>query len=162
MKNELHLRLIHYLETHKLNYESLSHPSAQTCQEAANLRGASLSIGGKTLLIKTSKQSHTPEEYFLFTLAADRNLDSKRVRKILGTHKMRFANAQDLFKIAGVEKGALPPFGRPLLPLDLYLDESILENELIAFNSGLTTHSIILRTEDYLKLVQPKINQFSK
>ena len=63
----------------------------------------------------------------------------------------------------GVSKGALPPFGRDILPYDLYLDESILENEYIAFNAAFLTQSFILKVSDYLTIVTPeKICSFSK
>jgi len=51
--------------------------------------------------------------------------------------------------------GSVPPFGRPILPFDLYLDEAIRRNERIAFNDGSLTDSIILPMVDYLRIAQP-------
>ena len=66
-------------------------------------------------------------------------------------------------KEVGVSKGALPPFGRDILPYDLYLDDSILENQYIAFNAAFLTQSFIFKVSDYLKVVTPKkICSFSK
>ena len=82
--------------------------------------------------------------------------------KILKTSKLRFATGEELYNLAGVTKGALPPFGREILPIDLYLDRSILLNEKIAFNAGLLTKSIIILVEDYLEMVSPIVCDFSK
>jgi prolyl-tRNA editing enzyme YbaK/EbsC (Cys-tRNA(Pro) deacylase) len=52
--------------------------------------------------------------------------------------------------------GSSPPFGEPILQLELYVDNSILRNEKIAFNAGSLTDSIIMRTEDYVQIAKPK------
>jgi len=48
------------------------------------------------------------------------------------------------------------------LAVDLYLDESILKNDKIAFNAGLATKSFIMTVKDYLKLIDPIICSFAK
>jgi prolyl-tRNA editing enzyme YbaK/EbsC (Cys-tRNA(Pro) deacylase) len=51
--------------------------------------------------------------------------------------------------------GSVPPFGEPILPFELYVDESILENKRIAFNAGSLTDSIIMSVDDYMKIARP-------
>ncbi len=46
--------------------------------------------------------------------------------------------------------------------MDLYLDESILKNDKIAFNAGMVTKSFIMTVKDYLKLIDPIICSFAK
>jgi prolyl-tRNA editing enzyme YbaK/EbsC (Cys-tRNA(Pro) deacylase) len=43
-----------------------------------------------------------------------------------------------------------------VLPFDLYLDSSILQNERIAFNPGSLTDSIIMKRADYVEIAGPK------
>jgi Ala-tRNA(Pro) deacylase len=50
----------------------------------------------------------------------------------------------------------VPPFGPPILPLPLYVDEGIQANERIAFNAGSLTDSIVMAVPDYLRLAQPE------
>ena len=102
------------------------------------------------------------KDYRLFVISAALQVDSKKVRKILKSGWLRFATEEELWEMAGVEKGALPPFGRDILPVDLYLDESVLRNEDIAFNVGMVTKSFIVKVNDYLKLVEPVICSFAK
>jgi len=66
-----------------------------------------------------------------------------------------------LLELTGLPPGAVPPFGQPILPFELYVDESIRENAVIAFNAGELTTSLILSVEDYLRLAQPTIFRFS-
>jgi prolyl-tRNA editing enzyme YbaK/EbsC (Cys-tRNA(Pro) deacylase) len=51
--------------------------------------------------------------------------------------------------------GSVPPFGRPILPFDLYLDAAIPANDRIAFNAGSLTDSMILPITDYLRVASP-------
>jgi Ala-tRNA(Pro) deacylase len=64
--------------------------------------------------------------------------------------------------MTGLTPGAVPPFGRPILPFDLSVDSSILENQRIAFNAGSLTTSIIMSVKDYVRVAQPIIFSFSR
>ena len=156
MKN-LTEKLRELLQSNNIQFEEREHIAGATCVSAADARGEDLRIGGKTLLFKDKTNS-----FKIFVLSAAKKADNNKIRKILKSGKLRFATKEELKDLAGVEKGALPPFGRNILPFDLYLDKSILDNEKIAFNAGVLTTSFILKVEDYLKLVDPIICQFSK
>ena len=75
--------------------------------------------------------------------------------KHLGWRRFRFASADELRELTGLVPGSIPPFGRPILPLDLYVDTSILSNERVAFNAGSLTDSIIMDREDYIRIAKP-------
>ncbi len=64
--------------------------------------------------------------FSLFTLSGAKKLDNRKVKRVLGRNWLRFAHETELFEMTGVVKGALPPFGRPILPYQLYLDRSVL------------------------------------
>ena len=83
------------------------------------------------------------------------------IRKHFETRKTRFASAYGLKDLTGLVPGSVPPFGRPILPFDLYVDESITRNERIAFNAGSLTDSIFLSVPDYLQIAKPTVFQFS-
>ncbi len=145
------------LEDNRIDYEERLHASVRTCEESARARGEEKKIGGKTLMLKDKKGM-----YHLFVLSAALNADSNKIRKILKSQKLRFATDDELKEIAGVEKGALPPFGRDILPFDLYVDESILENDRIAFNPGVTTLSFIMDVTDWLRIAGPTVCSFAR
>jgi Ala-tRNA(Pro) deacylase len=141
---------------HSISFKEVDHEPSPDCITSAQNRNEDLKIGGKSLLLKSR------DEFKIFVLSAAKEADSKKIRAILRSQKLRFATKEELLEFAGVEKGALPPFGRPVQPFDLYLDRSILQNEKIAFNAGILTKSFIISVEDYLKLVKPFICDFSK
>lgn len=148
-------RINEILHKHKVDYQVLEHSDAPTCEMAALLRGTEVELGLKTLMFKSKKSFH------LFSLRAHLQIDSKKVRKILGSQRLRFATEEELYKFAGAKRGALPPFGRELFEMDLYLDESIYLRDEVAFNAGVLHTSYILKREDYLKVVQPRFENFS-
>ncbi|MFN0196636.1 MAG: YbaK/EbsC family protein [Planctomycetaceae bacterium] len=130
-------------------YTELHHEPTRTSEDSARVRGESMRIGGKALVMKGD------EQYALFVLPADCKSVSSAIRKELGYRKMRFATPEELMSLTGLVPGSVPPFGRPILPFELYLDELIPRNPRIAFNAGSLTDSIILEMSDYLKLARP-------
>jgi Ala-tRNA(Pro) deacylase len=144
------------LNENKIEFIEIDHDPTVTSEESAKARGEDIKIGGKTLLMKDKT------DFRLFVLSAAKQADSNKMRKILNSQKLRFATAEELNERAGVTKGALPPFGNPILPYELYVDQSILENEKIAFNAGLLTKSIIMSVKDWQKLVTYQLCQFAK
>ena len=154
---ELNKKIRELLKLKGIAFREVEHEPSSDCETSATSRGEDLKIGGKTILFKGKNG------FSLFVLSAALSVDSNQVRKILKSQKLRFATEEELMEKVGVLKGALPPFGRDILPYDLYLDESILENEYIAFNAAFLTQSFILKVSDYLTIVTPeKICSFSK
>lgn len=134
----------------------LHHEPTPTSEDSARVRGEDIAIGGKALLLKCDQDFH------LFVISAAQRLDSKAIRKHLGVKKVRFATAEELMESTGLIPGSVPPFGRPILDFQLYIDTSVAENPRIAFNAGSITDSIILDIQDYLEVAQGEIFQFSK
>ncbi|MBW1780787.1 MAG: hypothetical protein JRL30_08590 [Deltaproteobacteria bacterium] len=145
------------LEESRIDYQERHHAPSRTCDESAKARGEEKKIGGKTLMLKDQNGV-----YHLFVLSAVLKADSNKIRKMLRSQKLRFATDGELKALTGVEKGALPPFGRDILPFDLYVDRSILENRRIAFHPGVTTLSFIMDVADWLRLARPKVGSFSR
>lgn len=137
-------------------YRTVHHEATYTSEESARARGEDVRIGGKALLVKTG------EVFRLFVLSAARKLDSDALRAKFGVRKSRFATREELAELTGLVPGSVPPFGSPILPFELFVDESIPANDKIAFNAGSLTDSLILGTTDYLRVARPvEIFQFS-
>jgi Ala-tRNA(Pro) deacylase len=139
-----------------VSYRVVEHEPTPTSEEAARARGEDIKVGGKALVIKTGA------EFRLFVLSAALRLDSSAIKRHFAVDKVRFASAEELLELTGLVPGAVPPFGRPLLPLDLFVDPSVLANEIIAFNAGSLTESIILATPDYVRVAEPTVLTFAK
>ncbi|MEL6589719.1 MAG: YbaK/EbsC family protein [Bacteroidota bacterium] len=145
-----------WLDKEKVSYRSLHHEPTPTSEDSARVRGESLETGGKALLLKID------QDFALFVMSAARKLDSKKIKRHFGAKKLRFANSTELHEHTGLIPGSVPPFGRPIFDLDLYVDQSILANEKIAFNAGSLTDSVIMPVNAYLKLARPEILEFTQ
>eukprot|EP00533_Pseudo-nitzschia_delicatissima_P013111 CAMPEP_0197281558 /NCGR_PEP_ID=MMETSP1432-20130617/22930_1 /TAXON_ID=44447 /ORGANISM="Pseudo-nitzschia delicatissima, Strain UNC1205" /LENGTH=186 /DNA_ID=CAMNT_0042748375 /DNA_START=192 /DNA_END=752 /DNA_ORIENTATION=+ len=174
-QQECYRSITAFLDQNEIEYKTVHHEETLTSEDSARVRGVPLSTGGKALLLKIDE---TIQSYFcLFVMSASRKLNSKAIKKEFKkldkpVKSTRFATADELAKITnGLVPGCVPPFGKPILKiagdydvyLELYVDTSIQENEVIAFNAGSLTDSVIMSANDYIRVSQPTgIFTFSK
>lgn len=155
MNPPLFQQLISYLEERRIPFRSVHHEPTFTSEESAKARGEEVRIGGKAILMKID------DDFKLFVLSAALKVDSKKIKEHFHAKSIRFATKEELMDLTGLVPGSVPPFGPPILPVPLFLDLSILENEKIAFNAGSLTDSLILNTADYRSVVQAEQFLFS-
>ena len=113
------------------------------------MRGEPLEVGGKALVLKVD------DRFIVLVISAARRLDSKRLRKALAARSVRFASREELEELTGLVPGSVPPFGEPLLPLELVVDRSVMENERIAFNAGSLRDSVVMPRAEWVACASP-------
>jgi len=139
------------LDNHNIEYKELHHDPTYTSEESAKARGETMTTGAKAIVYKIQ------DEFYLFVLAADRRLDPKKIKTLFNgmgmrVKKTRFASKEELLEQTGLVPGSVPPYGKPILPYDLYIDESLYQNEVISYNAGSLTDSITMSLDDYKKV----------
>lgn len=144
-----------FLSERRIPFREIHHEATRTSEESARVRGVPIDIGGKAIVMKTD------DEFRLFVISAAHKVDSPAIKKYLGVKKLRFASADELQQLTGLVPGSVPPFGHPILPFNLYIDESVGRNAEIAFNAGSLSDSLILRTSDYLAVAGGEMFRFS-
>jgi prolyl-tRNA editing enzyme YbaK/EbsC (Cys-tRNA(Pro) deacylase) len=145
------------LRANGVEFREVHHEPTRTSRQAARARGEPMEIGGKAIVAKVDA------EFRLFVFSAARRIHSRAICKHLGAKRFRFATSEELHELTGLVPGCVPPFGRPILPLDLYVDTSILDNDRIAFNAGSLTDSVILDRGRYIEIARPvEIFPFSR
>jgi Ala-tRNA(Pro) deacylase len=135
-----------FLSSAGIPFIEKQHAATFTSEQSALARGEPLSVGAKALVVKTD------DRHRLFVLPADRKIDSQAVKRALALKKMRFATAEELLELTGLVPGSVPPFGPPVLPLELFADPALGDNEKMAFNAGSLTTSIIMASADYRRI----------
>ncbi|KAL3939165.1 MAG: hypothetical protein SGBAC_006054 [Bacillariaceae sp.] len=156
-----------FTENKITDFQNLHHEPTKTSEESAKVRGVDLSVGGKALVLKylnDSTEDDESKQFGIFVMSASRKLHTKAIKKEFKSKNIRFANAEELSGLTdGLVPGSVPPFGKPILNMELFVDTSIQDNDIIAFNCGSVTDSIIMSTSDYFTVAQPtKIFTFSK
>ena len=97
--------------------------------------------------------------FYQFNLAADKKIDFKKVKELVGS-KAEFASPQEVKQLTDCEVGEVPPFGN-LFGIKTYADESITSEEIL-FNAGMLTKTVFMQREDWVKIVNPCVEDFSQ
>ena len=147
-------KLKSFLDENKVSYEYKEHEEVRTSEEAAKARGEDIKIGAKAMILKCD------DKFIMLVLSAAKKIDSKRVKEILNVKSLRFATPEEVEHLTGCVPGGVPPFAN-IFGIDLIVDKTIQMNEFMAFNAGERTKSLKLKTADYLRLLKPRIEEFS-
>ncbi|MCK4790709.1 MAG: YbaK/EbsC family protein [Desulfobacteraceae bacterium] len=148
-------KLKEFLDNQNIKYVTISHSAAYTAQEIA----ASAHIPGKelakTVMVKIDGKMA------MAVLPASYNVDFDLFKKVAGTSKVELATEKE-FKdmFPGCDVGAMSPFGN-LYGMDVFVAESLAEDEEIAFNAGSHAELIRLAYKDFERLAKPKVGRFS-
>ena len=148
-------KLKDFLDRHNIKYATTIHSLAYTAQEIA----ASAHIAGKelakTVMVKID------DKIAMAVLPASYKVSFDLLKKAAGARKVELANEQefrDMFP--ELEVGAMPPFGN-LYGMEVFVDESLSQDDEIAFNAGSHTELIKVAYRDFEGLVKPKTAKFA-
>ncbi|MSR86450.1 hypothetical protein EXS74_03590 [Candidatus Woesearchaeota archaeon] len=128
----------------------LEHEPVLTSEDAARTRGFELKQGIKAIVLTNGNN-----EWLIVDVPADRKVNIKLVaeKKSWSKGKTRMATPEEVLEKTNCQIGAVPPFGHKE-SIPLYVDEAIFENKDSAFNIGLRTHSVKIKTELMKKVFQ--------
>jgi|FaiFalDrversion3_1042247.scaffolds.fasta_scaffold00124_8 Ala-tRNA(Pro) deacylase len=148
-------RLQRMLEEAGVSYQVMTHPVAYTAQEvAAHLHVSGYQVA-KVVMAKVD------DRLVMLVLPAPHRVDLERLRKELGATSARLAHEEEFADVfPDCEVGAMPPFGH-LYGIPVYVDRSLTRDPEIVFNAGTHRETIRIRYEDYDRLVQPQVLDFS-
>jgi prolyl-tRNA editing enzyme YbaK/EbsC (Cys-tRNA(Pro) deacylase) len=145
------------LSEHGVAFKEVEHEPTHTSEESAKARGEPLEVGAKALVMRLG------QDFGVFVLPAHRKLDSSAIRRQLGLNGLRFATAEELLALTGLVPGSVPPFGRPILPMQLFADPEVgAALGRIAFNAGSLTRSLVLDADDWRRVAKPRELKFAR
>ena len=144
-----------FLDENKVKYISIQHSSAYTAQEIAALAHIPGKDLAKTVIIKIDGKMA------MAVLPASYKVSFDNLKSALEVNEVRLAYEQEFMdKFPDCEVGAMPPFGN-IYGLEVFVAESLAEEEEIAFNACNHTELIKMSFSDFEKLVKPKRIKFS-
>ena len=148
-------KLEEFLEKHRVQYEMIAHPAAYTAQEVAHAAHIPGREVAKTVIVKLDGK------LAMAVLRASEHVLLSRLEEESGAKEARLASENE-FKDAfpGCDVGAMPPFGN-LYGMDVYVADSLAEDDEIAFNACSHTQLIKLAYADFERLVKPTVCRFS-
>ncbi|MEJ2196312.1 MAG: YbaK/EbsC family protein [Ignavibacteriaceae bacterium] len=144
-----------FLDTNKVKYVIIQHSPAYTAQEIAATAHISGKELAKTVMIKIDGK------LAMTVLPASYKISFDQLKEALDVDDVKLAYEQEFMdKFPDCEVGAMPPFGN-LYGFDVYVAESLAEDEEIAFNACSHTELIKMRFDDFEELIKPVRIRFS-
>ncbi len=148
-------KLIEFLDQKSVRYITIRHSSAYTTQEVAAKAHISGNEVAKTVMIKIEGKMA------MAVLPASTDIDFDRLKEIFKTNNVLLATEFEFKnRFPDCELGAMPPFGN-LYNMEVYADETLTREQEIAFNAGSHIEMIRLKYDDFQRLVNPQIFNFS-
>ena len=148
-------KLKKFLDENNIRYVRIIHSPAYTAQEiaaTAHIPGKELA---KTVVVKLDG------ELAMAVLPAPAQVDTDALAKAAAAKEASLATEEE-FKDAfpECEIGGMPPFGN-LYGMTVYTDESLAEDDQIAFNAGSHAELIRMDYKEFVRLVKPKVVKFA-
>jgi Ala-tRNA(Pro) deacylase len=148
-------KLKQFLDSNGIKYVTISHSQAFTAQEIA----ASAHVPGKelakTVIVKIDGAMA------MVVLPASYKVDFDLLKDVTGADAVELASERE-FKdtFPECDVGAMPPFGN-LYDMDVYVAQTLAEDEEIAFSAGSHTELIKLAYADFERCVSPRVVKIS-
>ena len=155
-----HRQLISLLSDQGAKYRVVEHEAVGKCEAVSEIRGTDLGQGAKALVCKV--KGNGVKKHVLAILAADLQADLSQLASHFGGLKASLASPAEVDTLTACVFGAIPPFSfHP--DLALVADPLLFERfDEIAFNAGLLEKSVIMDTQDYLRIARPELVTFHK
>ena len=148
-------KLKEFLDSNKVKYTSIKHSPAYTAQEIAARSHTSGKEMAKTVMVKIDGKMA------MAVLPASYKIDFEALMSVTGSTNVDLASEEEFkYMFPDCEIGAMPPFGN-LYDLDVYVSETLAEDEEINFNAGTHSELIRMKYKDFEELAKPKVLKFS-
>ncbi len=148
-------KLKEFLDRNGVKYVSITHSPAYTSQEvaqSAHIKGRDFA---KTVIVDLDGQ------LAMAVLPANRKIVLQDLRDVTGSDRVRFASEEQFRQVfPECDVGAMPPFGN-LYGMEVFVADSLAQEEEIAFNAGSHTEVIKLPYADFERLVKPHVLSFT-
>lgn len=161
---ETFLKIKQILDDSHIEYTHLTHERVHRSEDAAKIRGTNIDEAAKAIILKVEKKSEDKGKFYEFiqvVIAGNEKIDLKKLRKIFNSKNIALASPDEVFEKTDCTIGSVPPFGI-LFNIPVYIDEGLLNKERIVFSAGTHFDSIIMKPEDYMRLINPKILDLKK
>ncbi|TFG76832.1 MAG: YbaK/EbsC family protein [Thermodesulfobacteriales bacterium] len=144
------------LDEKNIKYISIYHSPAYTGQELAESVHISGKEIAKTVILKAGGG------YMMAVLPASRKINFDYLEEQIAAKGCRLAEEDEIKNLfPDCEVGAMPPFGN-IYDMPVYAASALSEDEEIVFNAGTHTDAIRMGYNDYIRLVDPHVINFSE
>jgi Ala-tRNA(Pro) deacylase len=147
-------RLVELFRAGNARFRVIEHPAEGKSDTVAAIRGTRVEQGAKAIVCAIPVDG--APRYVVAVVPGDHKVDVKAVARLLGGKKGSFAAPAVAQQVTGCAIGAIPPVSFDD-DLTLIVDGDFLDREdEIAFNAGRLDRSIVIKAEDFRRIVKPR------
>ena len=148
-------KLLAFLDSRQIKYSTIKHTPAYTAQEIAARSHTPGKELAKSVIVKIDGR------LVMAVLPASRRINFDRLKQATEAETVDLATEREFAELfPDCQLGAMPPFGN-LYNMDVLVDDSLVDDEEIAFNACNHHELIRMAFEDFTVLVQPRILDFT-
>lgn len=148
-------KLREFLDDRGIHYKVIPHQVAYTARQVATVTHVPIKELAKTVIVKIDGV------FAMAVLPASYTVDLSLLKAATGARSVVLAKESEFKdRFPECEIGAMPPFGS-LYGMTVYVDESLTNDEKIAFNAGSHYEALQISYSDFEKLVGPRILKFT-
>lgn len=136
-------RVIDFLEEKDLDVDFKVHSKSETAEESARKTNVELDQIVKTLVFKAGS------DFVAVLCPGNQRVNEKKLEDIAG-EEIRMANPSEVTENTGYIVGGVSPFD---LDIQVYMEESLLENDKIKPAAGSRVVGVVLAPEDLKKAI---------
>lgn len=156
--NATYTKLIELLDQHGAQYRLIDHPEEGRCEVVSPMRGHDVSHAAKCMVVRV-KIGKKDRRYILAVVPGDAKINFTAIGDLFRGQAM--LAVQDIAeKLAGSVAGTVLPFSFDQ-ELKLIVDPSLKEHEFIYFNAARLDRSVELKTADYLRITNPRMERIT-
>jgi Ala-tRNA(Pro) deacylase len=144
-------RLKEILDEKKIRYVIVSHSTAYTAAAIAAMTHTPGKEIAKSVMVLVD------EALAMVVVPGSKHVDLRALKTALGAKEVSLAHEHQFAHIfPDCEVGAMPPFGN-LYDVPVYVDQTLSEDNEIAFNAGSHRELLRMAYSDYHNLVRPRM-----
>jgi Ala-tRNA(Pro) deacylase len=146
-------KLLAALKELGIRYQYHSHPPVYTVEEAQEYWSDIEGAHPKNLFLRDAKGTR----HFLVIAEHSKKVDLKELQQVLGSSRLSFASERRLQEHLGLSRGAVSGFGvlnDGSKEVEVILDRSLLEQELINFHPNANTATLTITVQDYRRFLE--------
>jgi Cys-tRNA(Pro) deacylase len=121
--------------------------STHTADLAAQALGVTPGQIAKTLVFLADGKP------LLVVACGDRRVDTKKLAKIFGAKKLKFADGDTVLALTGFPPGGVSPIGS-LLPIPVYVDQSLYQYDIVYAAAGTANSALPISPDRLLEITE--------
>jgi Ala-tRNA(Pro) deacylase len=156
---DIHEQLRELLDREEARYRVVEHLPEGRTEIISRARGNRLEQAIKSIVVQV-RLNKKENLYCLANVPGDCRVDLEAIRTLFAAQGIAVAPREKAEALAGCVIGSIPPFSFDER-LVLLADPRIRDNEEVVFNAGRLDRSIFMRSDDYVRIAKPRLEQIA-